>query len=413
MDIGCELKRDKALKIVAKSALPAGEEVVFVGTVANKYDRLQGFNRIFITNKRLLGWYNALGGGAKVYNLSVDLEYLADVVCDPKKETVEFYTRTGVRDMLKGVPASDQELIVQHLGAGRAEPFAGSGIAGETMKQMAAVEKQTAAAAKQTAAAAAAVKKEENRYRSPEQQVAVADGLPDKHAHLFEPLMESIDEAARYAAEDNILLEERALHRGRMMASNAELVQTRVLRWYEARVQKRTRAGEIRRGVELVGVVTKDLLVMNDRIVVGGVCRVMDGDVRASVEVDGQIMKSTRPTMTRMAIGSILPGSALLVGLATAKTKTTDTRRAHFIVVHPKWRITETITSDSAMEANGIASQINAIAEHLQRRETTSPSNTSTTPSLSGEMIKLAELHRAGVLSDNEFTAAKARLLAN
>ena len=152
---------------------------------------------------------------------------------------------------------------------------------------------------------------------------------------------------------------------------------------------------------------------MNDRIVVGGVCRVMDGDVRASVEVDGQIMKSTRPTMTRMAIGSILPGSALLVGLATAKTKTTDTRRAHFIVVHPKWRITETITSDSAMEANGIASQINAIAEHLQRRETTSPSNTSTTPSLSGEMIKLAELHRAGVLSDDEFTAAKARLLAN
>lgn len=119
-----------------------------------------------------------------------------------------------------------------------------------------------------------------------------------------------------------------------------------------------------------------------------------------------------------MAMGAVLPGSALLVGLATAKTKTTDTRRASFIVVHPGWRIVQSIDPNHARELNGLAAQVNVIAESIHRTASASPAaaandETSSRPSFADEMEKLANLRDRGILTEDEFAAAKTRLLGS
>jgi len=108
------------------------------------------------------------------------------------------------------------------------------------------------------------------------------------------------------------------------------------------------------------------LIVRSDRILYNHWCYVLDALVEAAVELDGQLIESARPTMTRMGIGSVLPGSALLVGMATAKKETTDTRVANFLVVHPDWRIVVKIKPSSAPSYRPLAVQINAISRKFE-----------------------------------------------
>ena len=50
----------------------------------------------------------------------------------------------------------------------------------------------------------------------------------------------------------------------------------------------------------------------------------VDEFVEAQVYQDGEIQITQRPTLTRMAAGAILPGSALIPGLAFQKKKKND-----------------------------------------------------------------------------------------
>lgn len=201
----------------------------------------------------------------------------------------------------------------------------------------------------------------------PEKLVAtVSPNLSQKHEHLVSPILQALAEAEAAAATGDVVTEELALGRAQRTAASAGMLSFRPSTWCEEEIHARAAAGRLRHDVEVLGTVGANLLLMSDRILQGGTVRLMDERVSAAVEVGGQVLHSTRPTMTRMAVGSVLPGSALLVGLAVPKTKTSDMRTASFILVHPEWRIIEPIDPDGAHEVSGLAAQINAIS--AQRR---------------------------------------------
>lgn len=407
MDVGHKLKQDKAEKHAAKlaPALADGEEIVFMGICNNLRPTV---DRLIVTNQRLLAAHSM--DAAPKWESSHTL--LLDVGFNQKKQTVTVHTANGAEQVFKMVRPEDHDTIRAHLNAFRSERLAGTGIADDVRKDLA----ESAAAAAVEAAAPTTL-----------QAKAIAEGFPEKHRHLVEPLLAHLDSAAQAAARGDVPAEERAIWDGRQLARKAGLIAVKGPKWYDERVLERARRGDLRRGADLLGIVGADLTIMSDRIVQRGRAYVLDADVRASVEVDGQILQSSRPTMTRMAFGSILPGSALLVGLAMPKTETKDSRRAQFILVHPAWRIEERLDPDNAHQLTGLAGQVNAIAESRQRREASAAASqvaapatptaaaraeTSTPGGLAEELTKLASLRDAGILTDEEFAAAKARLLA-
>ncbi|MCR1781217.1 SHOCT domain-containing protein [Nocardioides carbamazepini] len=233
--------------------------------------------------------------------------------------------------------------------------------------------------------------------------------LPDKHRHLVHPILQAIAEAEAAAAAGDVVAEELALNRATRTAASAGMLAIRPAAWCEQEIHARTVAGRLRKNVELLGKVGANLVIMSDRVTQGEKVQAMDARVTASVEVGGTIVQSTRPTLTRMAMGSVLPGSALLVGLAVPKTKTRDLRTASFILAHPEWRLIELIDPDGAHEVSGVAAQVNANAT-LQRDQAAVPPQQQPT-SMADELQKLASLRDAGVLTDVEFAAAKARLI--
>lgn len=242
-------------------------------------------------------------------------------------------------------------------------------------------------------------------------QPAVEPNFSRKHEHLVAPILQALADAEAAARVGDVVTEELSIGRAERTASSGGMLAIRPRAWCAEEVQKRIEAGRLRLKVELIAKVGANMLIMSDRVLQNGTVCPMDHLVEASVEVGGQVLQSTRPTMTRMAVGSVLPGSALLVGLAAPKTKTTDMRTASFILVHPKWRLVEPIDPDGAHEVSGIAAQINAAAAQ-GRASTQQPQPQGSPSSIADELTKLATLRDSGILTNEEFAVAKARLLA-
>lgn len=392
MHVGHKLKQEKVTRYLARlvPSLRNGEEILFMGVCNNLRPMV---DRLMVTNERLMV------GSSVDHIIRWESRHasLLDVIFDAKKKTVTVHTTDGGRQVFKMVPAEDHEVIRRTLDAQRESALAGTGLA-------------------------VAVRDREAPL-TPAQEQAIAEGFPSRHRHLVEPVLAHLEEAVAAAERGDILAEERAIWEGRRLANKAGLAALRGPLWFESRVMDLARRNLVRRGVDLIGTVAADLIVMSDRCVQKDRTYILDADVRASVEVDGQILKSSRPTLTRMAFGSVLPGSALLVGLALPKTTTEDKRRARFVLAHPQWRVEERLDPDHAHLVVGIAAQVNAVAEGLKRQQTVSfvaaarevppaaPASASA-HGLAEEMTKLASLRDAGILTEEEFTAAKARLLA-
>lgn len=203
-----------------------------------------------------------------------------------------------------------------------------------------------------------------------EQLAAINEGFPVKHAERLRKIVAHLDRAQQAADFGDIVEEERNIQSATVLAGAiGPLAGIKAKKWVESRVHSLVRLGKLRRGVDYVGAVGRKTIIMSDRVLHDGAVYVLDADVSASVEVDGQILQSSRPTMSRMAMGAVLPGSALLVGLALPKSKTDDRRRAFFRVTHPEWQIAERLDPDGAPELRGVAAQVNAIAASLARRE--------------------------------------------
>jgi len=210
-------------------------------------------------------------------------------------------------------------------------------------------------------------KLERHAPKTPVERAAVENGFPDDEIELVGPIVGDLERAVAEATLGNIVSEERHLRDARRQADSAGFGHKRKVRsWLDGQIQEFEQSGSLRRKSRLIGTVGSALIVRSDRILYNHWCYVLDALVEAAVELDGQLIESARPTMTRMGIGSVLPGSALLVGMATAKKETTDTRVANFLVVHPDWRIVVKIKPSSVPSYRPLAVQINAISRKFE-----------------------------------------------
>ena len=153
--------------------------------------------------------------------------------------------------------------------------------------------------------------------------------------------------------------------------------------------------------------------VWSKRIRCGNQEYLIDEFVDAQVYQDGDIQITQRPTLTRMAAGSILPGSALIPGLAFQKKKKNDMRETVFIVSGINWNLSVGINPNHLTTARSIATQINQAAKKISRSASTIPTEASTPSagSVVDQLTKLESLRSSGAISEDEFAQLKSQIL--
>lgn len=160
---------------------------------------------------------------------------------------------------------------------------------------------------------------------------------------------------------------------------------------------------------------TDDLFVFKKAILQAHNLFLIDADVSAEVTSNGGVQVTHRPTMTRMAAGAILPGTALIPGLAFQKKKSIDSRSTYFVCAHPDWMLDVNVDPDSSGEALKAAKYINKQAEAL--RPSPNPASVSTAApggaekSVAEQLREMKALLDEGVITQEDFDKFKAGLI--
>ena len=183
---------------------------------------------------------------------------------------------------------------------------------------------------------------------------------------------------------------------------------------------KKEKRGALLAEVTGFGLGQSGVKVYEGEIHVNGSIRQIDTSTFAEVVSNGQVLMTTRPTLTRMALLAPIPGSALLPGLALAKKQTHDTRSTEIVVAGLNWQATARVNPNDVGRATAVANRINAIANSLMSTQVplTHSQNQLQPNSSSGGDLDLAsqlsslnELFKSGALSEEEFNKAKSRIL--
>lgn len=153
--------------------------------------------------------------------------------------------------------------------------------------------------------------------------------------------------------------------------------------------------------------------VWSKRIRCGNQEYLIDEFVDAQVYQDGEIQITQRPTLTRMAAGSILPGSALIPGLAFQKKKKNDLRETVFTVSGVNWSLSVEISPNQVTTARSIATQINQAAKKISKTTPLIATDVSapTAGSKVDQLTKLESLRASGAISEDEFALLKSQIL--
>jgi len=239
-----------------------------------------------------------------------------------------------------------------------------------------------------------------------------------------------VQEAATCGA---ILEEEQA--RVQMLATARSLGGAAMEKYAMSLLDHAQSAGTVRIGSQMIGVVKAEgffsqyarkealtkvstgtsITVFTDRIFQGSKFYVLDEFTSAQVYLDGEEQITQRPTLTRMALFSPLPGTALIPGLAFQKKKKNDMRHAEFHVGGHEWSISAPVDPDNLQEPRRIAQQINSAADAIARNIDRSLVNQQNAPAESADAIsqleRLSNLRAQGALSDAEFEQMKAAIL--
>lgn len=232
--------------------------------------------------------------------------------------------------------------------------------------------------------------------------------------------------AERAAKRGDVVAEETAIQEGFRVAADATGYwswSAWLVREYEQELSLLTETGRVRRGAYLGTVGDFDFYA--DRIVTGdGSVLAMHPDARASVEASGSLNVTQSPTLTRMAAGSVLPGSALIPGFAFQKKKVHDSRKLYFTLEHPKGAALIELKPRFETSARQIALDVNQAARSCAEADVRRRGKASTPPlgesgsaeAGAGErdlatLERLATLRDSGVLTPEEFESAKRKIL--
>lgn len=263
--------------------------------------------------------------------------------------------------------------------------------------------------------------------------IAHANRIHQEASHR-RALEQHLSEVEGAAARGEILEEEKA--RRAMLAAARNLGGVRVERVARSMLESAERAGRIRIGSTLLGVVKAEgllsqyarkeslarvrgggsITVYSDRIFRGDEVRVLDEFTTAQVYLDGVEQITQRPTLTRMALLSPLPGSALIPGLALQKKRKHDMRHAEFLVGARDWSYGVPVSPDALETPRRIAQMINSSAE-ARAAATTSSCGDLARPELEApedllcRLERLVRLFDQGAITAEEFAHLKSVLI--
>ncbi|MDQ0147609.1 SHOCT domain-containing protein [Pseudarthrobacter niigatensis] len=230
----------------------------------------------------------------------------------------------------------------------------------------------------------------------------VAPNFGEQHAHLRQQALLALDHAEHCGEQGDMIGEELAIARSERIISSVS--GSSAGEWLSAEIHARMDAGRLRRDVEDLGEIGEELKLMSDRILckrrvkdlVETTVRPLDADVTALVEDGGNTETLTKPSLTRMAVRAVLP------------------RAVNFVLSHPQWKLVVPTDPAAADRVTDLAVRVNSMSGTLpdgepQSRASVAPA--APTASLADQLRDLAALHRDGLLTEDEFTSAKAKLL--
>jgi hypothetical protein len=138
----------------------------------------------------------------------------------------------------------------------------------------------------------------------------------------------------------------------------------------------------------------------------------MTHDVKAELYTDGEL--SISYTDTRFGSASHGSKGLNLLGAAIGAPRhnkmKTDTRSLRIEIFGPKWVVAINCDPDNLNQARTMVTQINRNLE-IAKNESSGKAPSDNTNDISESLKKLADLKSQGLLSDDEFAAAKDRLL--
>jgi hypothetical protein len=166
-----------------------------------------------------------------------------------------------------------------------------------------------------------------------------------------------------------------------------------------------------------------ELIILSDAIVFNGRQFNYDSLMTVSLTVDGELIASFRPTLTRMAALSFLPGTALIPGLALPKEKKTDERTAILAITHPDWQLAVQVDVDKLPVLRPIILRLEAQLAEVSRRADEADEELRSSrelqrnpseprpPSVVEELTKLSAMVTSGFLTEDEAAELKSDLL--
>lgn len=240
--------------------------------------------------------------------------------------------------------------------------------------------------------------------------VATGQGLTYKYVSIPPDEIAIVEELTR-AAVDQSRLESNAADITEFAALDEDLVMTVVgrSRWKDAGTNTHEVAAKGQGQ-------TTELKIFKTALRQGDSVYPIDERISAEVTSAGGVQVTHRPTMTRMALGSVLPGTALIPGLAFQKQKAMDSRTTYFVCAHPDWMLDVNVDPDHSEGAVKAANYLNKQAEALAAARGTDPSvstsqRDSQISSVADQIREMKALLDEGVITQEDFDKFKASLI--
>ncbi len=138
-----------------------------------------------------------------------------------------------------------------------------------------------------------------------------------------------------------------------------------------------------------------------------------NGPVEATADTAGNIAVTRGRNLAAKAGGTMVFGPLGLFLAGNAKERATDSRELYLLVEGPGWAYTHQFAPDLGRAVRDFAATINITARSYWQGQDVAKARADPGTASEGveELVQLAELHRAGTLTDAEFAAAKAKLL--
>lgn len=161
--------------------------------------------------------------------------------------------------------------------------------------------------------------------------------------------------------------------------------------------------------------------VRSDRVITPTNAYPIDATTTAQVYLDGEALVTQRPTLTRMALLSPLPGSALIPGMALQKKEKTDSRQGEFQVGGLGWSLRVIVHPDRLSSPRQLAEQINRHAGDRARTAETAPPQPAATQAVHATSVgddvltkleRLQALVGSGAITQQEADVLKRDILS-